>query len=253
MESCVTMLRPNPAEQWERFGREDPYYGVYSIDEFRGRELDKGARDRFFASGEEHVEALLVQLRRHFGPEFSPQIVLDYGCGVGRMLIPLARRTERATGVDVAPSMLAEARTNLTAAGLPDVELKEAGDLEHLAPEFDLVHSAIVLQHMPVRDGEQIVAALAKLLRPGGVGAIHLPIAGRRSLRVFNALMKLPWASNALNLMRGRAWSYPHMQMNVYDLSRVAVILHARGVETIYVALAPPHGGYQTCTLYFRR
>ena len=65
--------------------------------------------------------------------------------------------------------------------------------------------------------------------------------------------MKLPLASNALNLVRGPAWAYPHMQMNVYGLSRLALILQARGVETIHVALAPPHGGYHSGTLYFRR
>jgi SAM-dependent methyltransferase len=244
------VLRPDPAEQWERFGREDPYYGVYSIEDFRGRELDAGMRERFFASGEEHVDALFAQLQRYFGPECSPKAVLDYGCGVGRMLIPLARRSGgRAVGVDVSASMLAEARSNLGGAGLGHVELVGVGELDRLSAEFDLVHSAIVLQHVPVREGERIVGVLAGLLRPGGVGAIHVPIAGRGRLRVFNALMKLPLASNLLNLARGRDWSYPHMQMNVYDLGRLVLGLQRRGIHTIHVAVAPPYGGYHSCTL----
>ena len=247
------MLRPNPAEQWERFGRDDPYYGVYSIDEFRGRELDAGTRDRFFASGEEHVEAVLADVRKLIDPEFQPSVVLDYGCGVGRVLIPLARLADRAVGVDVSPSMLGEARANLAEAGLAEVELVEPPELHRFAPEFDFVHTAIVLQHVPVRDGERIVSLLAGLLRPGGIGAIHLPIGARRRLRVFNALMRLPLAPSILNAARGRPWSYPHMQMNVYDLSRLMTVLRDRRVQAVHLMLASRSGGYDTCTLFFRR
>ena len=253
MECCVAVLRPDPAAQWERFGRDDPYYGVWSTEEFHGRELDAERRARFFASGDEHVAATLARVRELTGASDEPQAVLDYGCGVGRVLIPFARRAPRAVGVDVSPSMLAEARRNLDEAGLDGVKLLEPEGFEQLAPEFDLVHSAIVLQHVPVREGERIVGALAGLLRAGGAGAIQLPIAARPSQRVFNALMKVPFASNILNVVRGRTWSSPHMQMNVYDLSRLVLILDGRGVETVHVSIARAADGYQACTLYFRR
>jgi SAM-dependent methyltransferase len=247
------VVRPDPAAEWERFGREDPYYGVWVNEEFRGRDLDPERRARFFASGEEHLATTLSRLRKLTGASGEPEVVLDYGCGVGRVLIPLARRASRAIGVDVSPSMLAEARRNLHEAGLQGVELLTPDSLDRLAPEFDLVHSAIVLQHIPVREGERIVGALAGLLRPGGAGAIQLPIAARSSLRAFNALMKVPLASKVLNVVRGRRWSDPHMQMNVYDLSRLVLILHGRGIEVVHVCPAPPAAGFQGCTLYFRR
>jgi SAM-dependent methyltransferase len=247
------VLRPDPAEQWERFGREDPYYGVYSIDDFRGRDLDADRRERFFVSGEEHVKGVLAQARRLFDPEFSPDAVLDYGCGVGRVLIPFAHRARCVVGVDVSPSMLAEARRNLTAAGFREVDLVVPADLGMSSPKFDLVHSALVLQHIPVREGEHILTTLAGLLRPGGVAAIQLPIGALRRLRLFNALMKLPLAPGALNVARGRPWSYPHMQMNVYDLSRLVVLLRREGVAMVHVVPAPPSGGYEACTLYFGR
>jgi SAM-dependent methyltransferase len=247
------VLRPNPADQWERFGREDPYYGVYSVDEFRGRTLDADRRERFFDSGEQHVDAVLAEARRLFDPDYTPARILDFGCGVGRLLIPFARRASRVIGVDVSPSMLEEARRNCAAAGVQGVEAVEPRTLETLAPEFDLVHSALVLQHVPVAEGERIVAKLAGLLRPGGVGVIHLPIGGRRSLRLFNTVMKLPLAPNLLNVLRGRPWAYPHMQMNVYDLSRVMQILHVSGVGMVHVGLSARLGGYDPCTLYFQR
>jgi cyclopropane fatty-acyl-phospholipid synthase-like methyltransferase len=247
------MARANPSAQWERFGREDPYYGVYAVDEFRGRSLDRDARERFFASGEAHVEALMDQIRRHVDPEFSPKRVLEYGCGVGRLLVPLARRSEHAVGLDVSQSMLAEARANCDSFDLAGVELRPAGELDRLRPEFDLVHSALVLQHVPMSSGERIFARLSELLRPGGVGAIHLQIGASKRLRAFNAVMKLPLAPRLLNVARGRRWSYPHMQMNVYDLRRLVALLRDHDFSVVHLWLEQRSGGYDACTLIFRR
>ena len=65
--------------------------------------------------------------------------------------------------------------------------------------------------------------------------------------------MKLPLAPNLLNVLRGRPWDYPHMQMNVYDLPRLMRILHDFGTAMVHVQLAPRWGGYDACSLYFRR
>jgi hypothetical protein len=56
-----------------------------------------------------------------------------------------------------------------------------------------------------------------------------------------------------LNVVRRRPWSYPHMQMNVYNLSRLAHLLRARGVEEIHVRLHESFSGYESCTIVFRR
>jgi 2-polyprenyl-3-methyl-5-hydroxy-6-metoxy-1,4-benzoquinol methylase len=245
------MLGPRPEEQWERFGSIDPYYGVYAREEFRSQALDESRRARFFASGDEHVEALRSAVRQLLGVDLAPRAVLDYGCGVGRLLIPLARGAERAVGLDVSESMLMEARRNCEREGIT-AELRPASDLAGMRAQFDLVHSALVLQHVPVRTGERIIAQLAAAMRPGGIGAIHLQIGGARLPRLYNVVMKLPLAHNVLNALRGRPWSYPHMQMNVYDLSRIARVLRDCGVSTLDVSLAERVGGYDACTLYFR-
>jgi hypothetical protein len=148
--------------------------------------------------------------------------------------------------------MLAEARRNCDREGIT-AELRPARDLAAMRAQFDLVHSALVLQHVPVRMGERIIAQLAAAVRPGGIGAIHLQIGGARLPRLYNVVMKLPLAHNLLNALRGRPWSYPHMQMNVYDLSRIALIFRHCGVSTLHVSLAERVGGYDACTLYFRR
>jgi SAM-dependent methyltransferase len=54
----------------------------------------------------------LEEGRRHGGP------ILELGCGTGRIAIPLAQAGFAVTGVDRAPSMLAEARRKAAEAGV---------------------------------------------------------------------------------------------------------------------------------------
>jgi SAM-dependent methyltransferase len=245
------------ARQWERFGRVDPYYGVYSTDEFRRGNLDDAALDRFFASGEQDVARVLELARRTAGPGFAPRAILDHGCGVGRLVVAFAADADRVVGVDVSPSMLAEARRNCDARGLGNVELTTADRLGALAPEFDLVHSFIVLQHIPPDAGGRIVETLAALVRPGGVGVIHVPIAARdRRTRLHTwVTQKVPFVSNVANLARRRPWSYPHMQMNVYDVGALALRLARVGCERITLELHPDvdETAYASCTMVFAR
>jgi 2-polyprenyl-3-methyl-5-hydroxy-6-metoxy-1,4-benzoquinol methylase len=247
------MLRTSPSKQWERFGRDDPYYGVVSQEQMRSASLDDDVRARFFESGEEEVAGLMTLLERLVGAEPPFGRVLDYGCGVGRVLIPLARRAESVVGVDVSPSMLAEARRNCEAQGVEGAELLPVEEFDRLRPDFDLVHCAIVLQHIPVRQGEQIVAGLAGLVRPGGIGAVHVQIGARRGLRAYNAAMRVSLVHNVANLIRRRPWSYPHMEMHVYDLGRLVLTLRDSGVSLVHTQVAERSGGYDACMLVFRR
>jgi 2-polyprenyl-3-methyl-5-hydroxy-6-metoxy-1,4-benzoquinol methylase len=247
------MLRTNPDKEWERFGQDDPYYGVISREEMRSTKMNEDVRSEFFASGEDEIKRLMVSLQRILDADVPPSRVLDYGCGVGRLLIPLARRAESAVGIDVSPSMLAEARRNCAAHGIHGVELLPVDGLDRLSDEFDLVHSSLVLQHIPVRKGERIVARLARLVRHGGAGALHLQIGASRGVRAYNAVMRLPCAHNVANVVRGRAWSYPHMEMNVYDLGRLLRVLRDAGAPATYTHVAERLGGYDACMILFRR
>jgi 2-polyprenyl-3-methyl-5-hydroxy-6-metoxy-1,4-benzoquinol methylase len=245
------VLRTNPSKQWERFGREDPYYGVMSREEMRG-DQEPEARELFFASGEELVESVL-SLVRDFDPGFEARRVLDYGCGVGRLVIPFARQAQSVVGIDVSPSMLEEAARNASGAGCGNVELLRVDEMGRLGSDFDLVHSALVLQHIPAGEGQRVVARLAGLVRPGGIGALHFQIGARRGLRAYNALMRVAFVHNLVNVLRRRPWAYPHMEMHVYDLGRICVLLRDEGIRELSVHLAERQGGYDACTLVFRR
>src|SRR5262245_36930981 len=74
---------------WEHFARTDPYWAVLTCDQYRRANLDGGGRAAFFESGAEHIGWVERTLRKHFDPDFAPQRALDFGCGVGRLLLPL--------------------------------------------------------------------------------------------------------------------------------------------------------------------
>ena len=83
----------NADRDWREWGRTNPYFGVCSDAKFLNANLNDDVLDEFFASGEHHVEHVYSVIRAAIRPEFKPDRVLDYGCGVGRLVAPLARRS----------------------------------------------------------------------------------------------------------------------------------------------------------------
>ena len=97
--------------------------------------------------------------------------VLDVGCGVGRWSRQLARRGALVTGVDLSPTMIAEAQRRAQSAGVNDRCQFRAEDLSELdvGAQFDTVLAVTVLQHiLDPRDLHAAVAAMARHLAPAG-------------------------------------------------------------------------------------
>jgi 2-polyprenyl-3-methyl-5-hydroxy-6-metoxy-1,4-benzoquinol methylase len=234
-------------EHWKRYGDTDPYFGVLTDPRFHRAQLNEAALAEFWATGEAHVERVAALFAAHLGRELRPARSLDFGCGVGRVLLPLARRSGQAVGVDVSASMLAEARKAGEARGVRNVELREfAGSLSALPGPFDFVHSYIVLQHIPTPLGLRLLAELLALLSPGGLAMLQLTYAkpGEDTLRAMarRARAVLPLANGLANLFGRRSWGEPYMQMNAYDLNRVFLAFQRAGCHRVFTTYTD-HGG----------
>ena len=246
----------NSDSDWEAFGKRDPYFAVLTAPEFHGT-LTGSAREKFFASGEEHIATVFSIIRHRLDASFAPDTALDFGCGVGRLLIPLASRCREVTGVDVSRSMLAEALHNCSEAGLGNVTLVEGDDsLARVKGSFDFVHTYIVLQHIPVERGEQLVRRLASLIGPGGVGMFQVPYSTGRQSLVSRALywsrMNVPGAKTLLNLAKRRTADAPVMQMNAYSITRLLDILRDAGCKEAHVRYSD-HDGARGALLFARK
>ena len=94
--------------------------------------------------------------------------VVDVGCGGGLLSESLAAHGAEVLGIDASGDALAAARAHLSESGL-DVEYRTttAEALAESAPgRFDLVTCMELIEHVP--DGPALVAACARLARPGG-------------------------------------------------------------------------------------
>lgn len=245
----------DPSADWQRFGESQPYWAVLTDDKYRPPNIGPGTLGEFFESGESHLEAVWDMIRRTLDPAFSPCRALDFGCGVGRVLIPLARRCPIPVGVDVARSMLEEARRNLSERGLVAELILGDDALSRVPASFEFVHSYIVFQHIPPARGEVIAARLLERLEPGGVAALHFsyrtPISPvKRFLRW--ARLSIPFAASAANLVRGRAPSHPYMQVYEYEITRLLEILRLGGCDQIHLEFTD-HGGVLGAFFYCRK
>jgi SAM-dependent methyltransferase len=241
---------------WNRYGEIDPYFGVVSHDRFRRENLDDTAIAEFFRSGQTHVDWLVRTIRNRVDEAFTPRRTLDFGCGVGRLLIPLARLCHQVVGVDVSEGMLQEATRNCASHGAFNVNVARSDDrLSLVDGTFDFVHSWIVFQHIPPRRGMVILREIVGRLEHGGVGALHFTYhsTAPRSQRARAWLRsRVPGVNALVNLGRGRPPSYPVMQMNAYDLNRIVALLQSVGCEQVHAHFTD-HGGHLGAILVFRK
>lgn len=96
--------------------------------------------------------------------------VLEAGCGTGAQTVTLARNSPgaRFTSIDVSAGSLAEAQARVEAAGMANVQFREADlfDLPFAPGSFDHVFVCFVLEHLA--RPEAALAKLMAVLKPGG-------------------------------------------------------------------------------------
>jgi SAM-dependent methyltransferase len=170
---------------WSKLSLDDPFWAVLSSEEYRGKELSADQLRAFFETGERDVAQLFGFIKRHLLTDFRPKRSLDFGCGVGRLLFPIARLSGDAVGVDVAAGMLDLCRRFAAEHGLDNITLIQNDDrLSDVSGEFDFISTYIVLQHIPPERGYYLLERLMQLLRIGGVGSIHVTYAKHRRFLV---------------------------------------------------------------------
>jgi SAM-dependent methyltransferase len=157
---------------WDTFGRLDPMWAILTTDEKRGGKWEHG---EFFATGRNEI-GQIVEYVKGLGMPKAWRLALDFGCGVGRLTQALAEHFDRATGVDIAPSMVEEARKHNRHGGRCEYHLNDRDDLSVFASgTFDLIYSNIVLQHMRPEYSRRYVREFVRVLAPGGVAVFQLP------------------------------------------------------------------------------
>lgn len=239
---------------WEEWGKRDPYFGVITHPKFRRSGIDEHSRREFFESGEVDVHRVLGTIRKHIDAAFVPRAVLDFGCGVGRLLISFAKIAHEVVGLDVSLSMLQEARRNCDEQQLKNVRLLPSDDaLSGLIGSFDLVHSCIVFQHIPVDRGRAIFAQLLQHLRAGGIGAVHFTYSKEHFAETCGVAPPSPSVlSTETSPVSVSIDADPEIQMNPYNMNEILFLMQKHGILRFQTEFTD-HGGELGVFLFFQK
>lgn len=175
--------RDDEASSWEERARREPYFPLLADDDALRVAGSGSASDAFFQTGEDDVAALLAALTTLFSGGVRLDAVLDYGCGAGRLTLPLARRAGHVVACDIAPTALSHARQNAERAGLYNITFQSCDDVAASAgASFDFVCSLLVFQYIPPSAGYALIQSLTSRLRDGGVFAFQVRLHGAGAL-----------------------------------------------------------------------
>lgn len=175
-------------KDWKRIAETAPYWGVLSADQYRGHQLSDANHGEFFQSGERFISDLLGLINAHLAGSLVAGRAMDFGCGVGRLAIPLCRSFKEVVGVDIADRMLALAGHHATAAGLTNLSLMSSDEALGLPDsQFNFINTYIVMQHIPPERGYHILTRLINLTKTGGICSFQLTYARERSFMVHEA------------------------------------------------------------------
>ena len=241
--------------QWEALGREDPLWGVLSDPSKRGNRWDP---EEFFRTGPAQIASILAVVERA-GIKLRRGSALDFGCGVGRLTQALAEPFHEVHGVDVAESMIAEARRHNRRGERCSYHLSTTSRLPFDAGRFDFVLSLITLQHMPAGPASRYISEFVRVLAPGGVACFQIPSTpvepaaeGGAWARVRRLLRRAaPGPVRAmvrgasLSLSRRRAF-----EMHGIPRARVEALLARGGARTVVVVPDASAGAGWTSFLY---
>ena len=101
----------------------------------------------------------------------AESVVLDIGTGTGQFAVAAAAHCRCVIAVDVSPLMLQRLRAKLDAAGLDNVDVRQAGFLtyQHDGDPPDFVYSRLALHHLPDAWKAIALSRLHEIIRRGGV------------------------------------------------------------------------------------
>ncbi len=133
----------------------------------------------------------ILQCILHLAQPGPKDAALDVACGPGLLVCALAKRVSRATGIDLTPAMLEQARRAQREQGLTNVTWNQ-DDVTAMPYDdgcFDIVTCRFAFHHFP--EPLAVLREMRRVCRPGGriVVADSAPAAAKAD--AFNAMEKL--------------------------------------------------------------
>jgi SAM-dependent methyltransferase len=159
---------------WEEKARENPLFAVMTTEEMSKAGPDDFSPEHlesFFAAGRRFADFIVMPALEIAGPG---GLVVEYGCGMGRILNALVERKIECSGIDISPTMLGHCRRLVPGVrSLHQVGGDGSVDLPDQCAR--VVYSYAVLQHISrLSVYERALDEMCRLVKPDGVLAIQV-------------------------------------------------------------------------------
>ena len=153
---------------WEEKARENPLYAVMTMPEMESAGVNDFSEEHlelFFEKGRRLAERLVYPTLNE-APDSG--LVVEYGCGAGRILNALVERNIDCIGIDISSTMLEHCRRLVP--GVSELVCVDGGGKVNLPDACArLVYSYAVVQHIDsLSVYEMAIAEMCRLLVPGG-------------------------------------------------------------------------------------
>lgn len=176
----------NMKEDWDKRARSDPFYYVSSFSK-------KWDDESFYKWGEIQTQIVVDRFFQGLNVDTSGLMMLEIGCGAGRMTRALSSRFRQVFAYDVSQEYVRLAREknshlrNVVFAVNDGLSFPEIDD-----KSIDFVFSGWTMQHMPTKEIIiKNIAEMARVLKPGGFYKIDPLLTGHGSFveTVVNGLL----------------------------------------------------------------
>lgn len=134
------------------------------------RTVKNQSEEDFWRSGIDDRNSILENksVKEKLGDKFDEMKVLEIGCGIGRILIPMSKKFQEAIGVDISEEMVNIGKQKIKNYSNCNILLNNGMDLSDLdSSYFDFCYSFIVFQHIPTKQiVKNYIKEVARVLKP---------------------------------------------------------------------------------------
>jgi 2-polyprenyl-3-methyl-5-hydroxy-6-metoxy-1,4-benzoquinol methylase len=171
LDKCASKIKTT----WEYLGTEKAHWSVLATDIFLPNRLHESI-DSFWASGQAEADLANQVLSQFGGGQFEQKVCVEFGCGVGRLTVGLAKTYKVVHAYDISRTHLAYAEARAREVGVSNIEFHEcSSDFRGAIAPCDFFYSVIVLQHNPPPIILMLIRSALKALKPGGMAMFQVP------------------------------------------------------------------------------
>lgn len=158
-------------KKWEVLAKSDPMWAILSDPDKMG---NKWNAEEFFLTGRIEIETLMNYIESSFSIS-GRSWALDFGCGIGRLSLALAKYFDYVAGMDISDTMIRKAQQKATFNEKIIYVLNKSNNILFEDNKFDLIYSNIVLQHISKANALHYISEFIRVVRKDGLVVFQAP------------------------------------------------------------------------------